>query len=428
MNPDRKAPPLVAALAALCLAGTLPSSASAAAWKVLVAEPGRRIELDRDSVVVDAAAKKVTAIGRVVLDKPIFDHRTSASYRLIVVKNRFDCAERTYTTVGRSYYREEGALLREDDARGTFDVLVRSGTPDDRMLREVCRPQGASAGTAGATNLLDKVNGAAGGLRELNDQMVARAVSKDLRKAFLNARLAAALPPENAAAARRPAAVPSGAGTGSSRPAAAPKQASSGCGAGSRQSPIDVRDGIAVDLEPIRFAYGPAAFRVVDAGRLLQVDVFGGGFSLLGRDYELRSVHFHRPSETAVAGNTFAMEAQLLHEAADGRLAIVSVLLEEGAENPFVQAALNNLPLERGGEVAPPAQSIDLNQLLPESRGYYTFMGSLTAPPCSENVQWLVLRQPQQVSPGQTAIFARLYPANARPLQPAMGRIIKESR
>lgn len=94
----------------------------------------------------------------------------------------------------------------------------------------------------------------------------------------------------------------------------------------------------------------------------------------------------------------------------------------------MVQAALNNLPLEKGGEVVPPGQTIDLNMLLPAGRGYFTFMGSLTTPPCSEDVLWMVLKQPQQVSAEQLSIFQRLYRPNARPVQPAFGRIVKESR
>jgi carbonic anhydrase len=89
---------------------------------------------------------------------------------------------------------------------------------------------------------------------------------------------------------------------------------------------------------------------------------------------------------------------------------------------------LNNLPLERGGEVAPPGKSLDVSRLLPVNRRYFTFMGSLTTPPCTEDVLWLVLRQPQQISPEQLMIFQRLYKPNARPVQPGFGRIIKESR
>jgi carbonic anhydrase len=122
------------------------------------------------------------------------------------------------------------------------------------------------------------------------------------------------------------------------------------------------------------------------------------------------------------------MEAQLVHRAEDGKQAIVSVLLEKGDENPVIQAALNNFPLEKGGETALPGQSVDLNFLLPIDRGYFIFMGSLTTPPCSEDVLWMVLKQPQQVSAEQLTMFRRLYRPNARPVQPVFGRIIKGSR
>jgi carbonic anhydrase len=97
-------------------------------------------------------------------------------------------------------------------------------------------------------------------------------------------------------------------------------------------------------------------------------------------------------------------------------------------EHPLIQTVWNNLPLEKGDYVMPPGLSIDLAQLLPADRSYYTYMGSLTTPPCSEGVLWLVLRQPQQISAEQLAIFSRLYRNNARPIQPSFGRMVKESR
>ena len=120
------------------------------------------------------------------------------------------------------------------------------------------------------------------------------------------------------------------------------------------------------------------------------------------------------------------MVAHLVHKDADGRLAVVAVLLDKGSAQPLVQQVWNNLPLEKGDEVAARAP-IDLNQLLPEQRGYFTYMGSLTTPPCSEGVLWMVMKQPVPVSDYQIAVFSRLYPMNARPVQPANGRLIKES-
>ena len=122
------------------------------------------------------------------------------------------------------------------------------------------------------------------------------------------------------------------------------------------------------------------------------------------------------------------MVAHLVHKADDGQLAVVAVLLERGTENAFIQTLWNNMPLEKNLPVAPPTAIIDLNTLLPAARNYYTYMGSLTTPPCSEGVLWLVMKQPVQVSPDQINIFSRLYKNNARPIQPAAGRLIKEGR
>ena len=199
------------------------------------------------------------------------------------------------------------------------------------------------------------------------------------------------------------------------------------CGSGRRQSPIDITDGIQVELDAVQFDYRPSGFRVVDNGHTVQVNVApGNSIEVLGRHYELVQFHFHRPSEERIDGKPFDMVVHLLHQSADGRLAMIAVLLEQGSAQPTVQAVWNNLPLEKGDEVAAKAP-IDVSALLPSDRRYYTYMGSLTTPPCSEGVLWMVMKVPVQISPEQLAIFARLYPMNARPIQARHGRLIKES-
>lgn len=199
------------------------------------------------------------------------------------------------------------------------------------------------------------------------------------------------------------------------------------CASGKRQSPIDIREGIAVDLEPIAFDYKPSNFSVIDNGHTVQVNVAAGNsIGILGRRYELLQFHFHRPSEERINGRQFDMVAHLVHKDAEDRLAVVAVLLDRGSTHPLVQTVWANLPLEKK-ELLPAQAMIDLNQLLPESRLYYTYMGSLTTPPCSEGVLWMVLKSPVQVSTQQINIFSRLYPMNARPVQPTHGRLIKES-
>ncbi len=201
------------------------------------------------------------------------------------------------------------------------------------------------------------------------------------------------------------------------------------CASGKRQSPIDIRGGIRVDLEPIRFDYRLTHFRIVDTGRTIRVDVGeGSSITVMGRVWPLDHIVFRRPSEERIDGRGFEMSAQLVHRDYDGSTAIVAIPMERGSEHPLIQAIWNHMPLEVGMEVTPERTAIDLNRLLPERREYFTYMGSLTTPPCTENVLWMVFKQPIQVSPEQIAIFARLYPNNARPVQPTNDRLIKGSR
>jgi len=199
------------------------------------------------------------------------------------------------------------------------------------------------------------------------------------------------------------------------------------CGSGTRQSPIDIRDGIKVNLDPVQFDYKPSAFRVVDNGHTVQVNVGpGNSIEVMGRRYDLLQFHFHRPSEERINGRQFDMVAHLVHKDLDGRLAVVAVLLERGSAHPLVQNIWNNLPLEKGEDVAA-RTTLDMNSLLPAERSYFTYMGSLTTPPCSEGVLWMVMKTPMPIAPEQIGVFSRLYPMNARPIQSVAGRLIKES-
>jgi carbonic anhydrase len=199
------------------------------------------------------------------------------------------------------------------------------------------------------------------------------------------------------------------------------------CATGTRQSPIDIRDGIKVQLDAVQFDYRPSGFRVIDNGHTVQVNVAGGNsIEVIGRRYDLVQFHFHRPSEERINGRQFDMVAHLVHKDVEGRLAVVAVLLDRGSAHPIVQTIWNNLPLEKGEEL-PARATLDLAALLPADRSYFTYMGSLTTPPCSEGVLWMVMKNPVPISNEQIAVFSRLYPMNARPIQSVSGRLIKES-
>ena len=199
------------------------------------------------------------------------------------------------------------------------------------------------------------------------------------------------------------------------------------CMLGKRQSPIDIRDGLPVHLDPIQFDYRPTRFRVIDTGRTVEVKFdLGNSITVMGQRYELVAMHFHRPSEERVNGRAYPMSAHLLHKSPAGQHAVVAVLLDQGESQPLIQQVWNNLPLEKHQEQLAQAP-MDPSQILPAQRAqYYTYMGSLTTPPCTENVLWMVMKQPVTVSIDQIDIFHRLYPMNARPVQPTSGRLIKE--
>lgn len=199
------------------------------------------------------------------------------------------------------------------------------------------------------------------------------------------------------------------------------------CGTGNRQSPIDLRDGIKVNLEQISFDYHPSSFSEVNNGHTIQVTVGGGNFITVGNTvYELQEFHFHRPSEEKINGKGTEMVIHLVHRSAEGKIAIIAVLLERGQPHRLMQTIWDNLPLEKF-ETVSPSIVLDPADALPERRDYFTYMGSLTEPPCTEGVLWMVFKQPMQASPAQMALFSRLYPLNARPIQPTAGRMVKES-
>ena len=122
------------------------------------------------------------------------------------------------------------------------------------------------------------------------------------------------------------------------------------------------------------------------------------------------------------------MELHLVHQNSEGKLAVVGVFLKVGSENPAVKSEWAHIPKEKGKEVTVEGVTIDASQLLPKERGYYTFEGSLTTPPCSEGVVWFVMKQPTEISKSELNVFNHLYSHDARPVQPLNDRAVQASR
>lgn len=202
------------------------------------------------------------------------------------------------------------------------------------------------------------------------------------------------------------------------------------CAQGKSQSPIDIRDEVAkkVDLPSIGFDYKPSPLKIVDNGHTIQINYAPGSSITVGdQRYELVQFHFHKPSEEKVNGKSYDMVAHLVHKDKEGRLAVVAVLLANGGDNPFIRTLWANLPRAKETEISVDAVKIDVADLLPADRAYYTFSGSLTTPPCSEGVTWFVLKNTAPISGDEIARFGRSYPMNARPVQALNGREVKAS-
>jgi len=197
------------------------------------------------------------------------------------------------------------------------------------------------------------------------------------------------------------------------------------CKLGKEQSPVDIRSAHAAKLDPIVFNYHASQLDIVNNGHTIQANPADAGtIRLAGHDYKLVQFHFHAPSEMEIDGKRFPLVLHLVHQDASGRLAVVALLFTLGQENRTLKPLFENMPAKVGETKALPAH-VNLADLLPAKRGYFTFTGSLTTPPCSEGVRWLVLEQPVTLSSRQLEAFRKLYPMNARPIQPLNGRQIQ---
>jgi carbonic anhydrase len=203
------------------------------------------------------------------------------------------------------------------------------------------------------------------------------------------------------------------------------------CALGKRQSPINIEDSATLKgpAEPLVFNYVPSNASVVNNGHTVQVDLEGDNrLTVRGTTYRLAQFHFHTPSEEQINFRSFAMVAHLVHKSEQGQLAVVAVLLEPGEANPFIDKVWTYMPLDVGDRVRVPPGLLDVNEFLPKDQRYYQFMGSLTTPPCTEGVLWMVLKQPVTLSQGQWRLFSQLFPNNARPVQPVNGRPVRNAQ
>jgi carbonic anhydrase len=196
------------------------------------------------------------------------------------------------------------------------------------------------------------------------------------------------------------------------------------CKTGKSQSPINITGAKSAKLADIKFSYQPSALDVVNNGHTIQVNyAAGSSINIGGKQYKLLQFHFHSPSEHTVDGKPYDMVAHLVHQAGDGQLSVIGVLMKKGKANAVIDAIWANLPRHAGDHKRSDTQ-INVAELLPASHGYYNYSGSLTTPPCSEGVNWIVLKTPVEVSAEQVAAVTNIFSTSVRPVQPLHGRSI----
>ncbi len=203
------------------------------------------------------------------------------------------------------------------------------------------------------------------------------------------------------------------------------------CSNGHEQSPLDIR-GVHLNksLQPIEFHYLAGTETVENNGRTIVVHVNPGSYMVAGGTrYNLMQYEFRTPSEEAVKGKLTDMSVQFLHKSADGRMAIVAVRLAENqdAPNAVLATLFSQLP-RKSGDTVKIADPVNPGGFLPADRAYWTYMGSLTTPPCTEGVRWFVFQQPVTLSRTQLRTYGALFRMNTRPLQDAHGREIEANQ
>jgi carbonic anhydrase len=200
------------------------------------------------------------------------------------------------------------------------------------------------------------------------------------------------------------------------------------CSKGHEQSPIDIRGArLNKTLQPIEFHYIAGPVKVENDGRMIIVQVNPGSYIVAdGARYDLKQFEFHHPSEEAVNGKLTDLGVELIHQGADGKMAIIDIRLamDRGSPNAVLATLWPHLP-KKAGKTEQISEMVNPGGFLPADRGYWTYLGSLTTPPCTEGVRWFVFENEISLSLEQLRAFEMLFRMNSRPLQDTHGRRIE---
>lgn len=206
------------------------------------------------------------------------------------------------------------------------------------------------------------------------------------------------------------------------------------CAEGKHQSPIDLTGAKQENLEQMKLSIPVMDLKIVhqkevlellDNGHTIQINHDKGGTLEIGNEiYGMLQGHFHSPSEHTVNGRHYPMEMHLVFSSKDKKLAVIGLFIEEGQHNSTIDIILSNLPKETGQEVHHENVQVSFLNLLPKNQETYRYQGSLTTPPCYEDVRWFLFVEPIQLSSKQIKAFQKKFYGNNRPPQPLNDRTL----
>jgi carbonic anhydrase len=208
--------------------------------------------------------------------------------------------------------------------------------------------------------------------------------------------------------------------------------ANSACVNGSEQSPINIEFSQVENekaAEDLQIKYEPTSFSLMNNGHTVQANAVSSSNSIRieGKEYKLAQFHFHTPSEHQFNGKNYEMELHLVHKDSNGKIAVLGVMIQEGEENKNLAAVWNILPKEETVKDIPLNESVDLKALLPENQTAFHYEGSLTTPPCTEEVKWTIFEMPIEMSKEQIEEFRQIFPDDHRPVQSLNNRKVIKS-
>lgn len=415
----------------LLLSIILCSNSYAITWVKLSENSSSKLMLDKQSVLQQDAFKKAWV--KVEYRTPQKNLETvGTEYNLSKLLWFFDCAtQKSATSQVFQYLGNELVYSAGVDPKNAEFIEPVPESDVDIAMRYVCRANKPAAVSVESKSVVEKTNTSSAKPEKSENEKAETKAETVTEKPEPTAKPVAAsvAQPDKQGAAKAQAHKTHWTYEGKQGPdnwaKLSPEFAT--CETGRNQSPINIENTMRASLKPLKGLQKFPAKDIVNNGHTVQVNFKQGNMLVLdSAPYQMKQVHFHAPSENTINGKSFPLEAHFVHADAKGNLTVIGVMFKEGEANPGLEKLWAQLPDKEGAPVSLKSRVIP-SELIPENRAYYRFSGSLTTPPCSEGVRWLLMKTPMTASKSQIEAFERAVKHhNNRPVQALNGRVIVE--